>query len=311
MRRILEPIDLMVAIGFCATIAGGYGLYMSTSEILEAAATTPVSAGILSEQEWIQPVLGQAIVDSVQLGRHAARAIDVATKRFDRTVQRSRSLHGLLSQSVERVKTHAAAVEADHAARVQFVLGRFIVNGTVRGVRTGALARTGLSDGFNRRLIEAAEAMGSRMDVEYRASRQANLERDLAAARRDYEVAAERSQELVGQAVVLATSTSERLNKALEVAQHQVASAALAAMRVDQRAALVARTMDSIEPSSHGTVAPVQSVSRSLPEIPLGGFMLASIALLGVFVGGLMTPTGVTEAETKKEDVEKVYRKTA
>lgn len=307
MKRILEPIDLMVAIGFCATIAGGYGVYMATSGVLEAAAPSPVSMVTLSDQEWIQPVLGQAIVDSILVGREATRTIHAVTRKLERSVESDRYLRGLLPWSVAQVKTHAAAVDADHAARVQFVIGRFIVNGTARGVRTGMLSPAGLSNGFNHRLIKAAEAMGHRMDTEFRTYRQANLDWGLAEASRDYESGIERSQQRIGYAVVRATSAQDRIQAALETAQHQVASAVLAALRVGRHADLLARAVDSRSPAKP---AVMETRPRSWPEIPIGGFMLASIALLGVFVGGLMTPAGLTEAE-KEEKEEKVYRKTA
>lgn len=308
MKRILEPIDLMVAVGFCATIAGGYGVYLSTGNVLEAAAPRPVSTVILSEQDWIQPVLGQAIVDSILVGREATRTINAVTRRLHRSMETGSYLRGLLSRSVDQIKAHAADVDADHAARVQYVVGRFIANGTARGVRTGVLSAATMSNGYNHRLIKAAKAMGSRMDAEFRTYRQANLDRSLAEARRDYESATERSQEQIGYAVVREASARDRFQTALETSQHQVASAVLAAIRVDRRSDVLAR-IEAAGLRSHAQATVVETQPRSWPEIPVAGFIFASIALLGVFVGGLMTPAGLPEAEKAEE--EKLYRKTA
>ncbi len=62
MRRTLEPVDLMVVIGLCATLLGGYAVFISANGTLEAAGPETVSlnhsTGIMAGMEWVQPALG-------------------------------------------------------------------------------------------------------------------------------------------------------------------------------------------------------------------------------------------------------------
>ncbi|MBI5777658.1 MAG: hypothetical protein HY444_09735, partial [Nitrospirae bacterium] len=306
MRRTLEPIDLMVVIGVCATVLGGYFLFMSTSGAFEVAVPPVVSLGTFSEREWVQPVLGQAIVDNEMISREASYRFSTVTKKLDRAIDSSRYLKDSLSGYVGQIKAHAVDKEAEHAARVQFVMGRLITNGTARGVRTGTLSPVQLSGGYNHRMIRLTEATGSRMNAEFLSHRQANLDQAIDVARRDHELAIDRNQERIGHAAVLATSAQHWFGSAQETAQHQVAAAALAAIRVERQAALFARLRDAERATQERPV--MQAQLRSWPEFPFGGFFFASIALIGVFLAGIMVPAAQPEEEERK--AEKTYRKT-
>jgi hypothetical protein len=305
MKRMLEPIDLMVVIGVCATVLGGYLVLFSTNSALTAVDRTPPSFGALTEREWVQPVLGQAIVDDATLTRVSSRQTTAALQRLSRANAANRYLNGASQEYIGQVITHAAEVEADHAARVQFVKGHWIVNGTSRGVRTHALTPALLSDGFNRRLIQIAEAIGNRMEAEFRSHREANMEEALETARQVREQSVAWNQERLGHAIVSMTSVQERYQPAQEAAQEQVAAAVLASIRVDRNADLSPRFAEAGQPFQGAPV--MQTQPRSWPEIPLAGFIAASVALVGIFLGGLMTPTMPLEAERREE---KAYRKT-
>lgn len=307
MKRMLEPIDLMVVIGVCATMLGGYFLFMATSGAFEVAVPPVVSLGTLSEREWVQPVLGQAIVDDAMINREASYRLSAVTKKLDRAIDSSRYLKDSVFGHVDQIKAHAVDMEAEHAARVQLVMGRLIANGTARGVRAGALSPAQLSGGYNHRMIRLAEATGSRMNAEFLSRRQANLEQAINVARRNHELATDRNQERIGYAIILATSARDWFGSVQETVQHQVAAAALAAIRVERQADLFARLHDAERATQERPV--MQAQLRSWPEIPFGGFLFASIALIGVFLAGIMVPAAKPEEEERK--AEKTYRKTA
>jgi hypothetical protein len=307
MRRTLEPIDLMVVIGVCANVLGGSFLFMSTSGAFEVAAPPVVAVETVSEREWVQPVLGQAIVDNERIGREASSWLSAVAKRLDRVLENSRSLNNSLPGSLNQIKTHAVDMEAEHAARVQFVMGRLIATGTARGVRLGVLSPEQLSGAYNHRIIRIAEVTGSRMNAEFRSHRQANLDQAMKRARQAHEAALDRNQERIGRALVLATSAKHRFGSAQETAQYQVAAAALAAIRVERQTALVA-SLHEVERAAHeGPV--MEAPVRSWPELPFRGFFVASMALIGVFLTGIMAPTAQPEEEAM--EAEQTYRKTA
>jgi len=127
MRRTLEPVDLMVELGDCATVMGGYFLHVAASGTLEAATPEPIAigrtAGIMDAMDWVQPVLGQAIVDDYLLGREASSRTIAAAAEFNRATMIGHRLRSLPLMPFEGIRASAAEAEADHAARVQFVLG--------------------------------------------------------------------------------------------------------------------------------------------------------------------------------------------
>jgi hypothetical protein len=71
------------------------------------------------------------------LKQNYAKTVTSAAKALNRATLAGQA-EGI--DPVEMVIAHASAAEADHAARVQWVLGRPIVDFTARGVRTGILA---------------------------------------------------------------------------------------------------------------------------------------------------------------------------
>ena len=127
MRHTLEPVDLMVVLGDCATVMGGYFLHVAASGTLEAASPEPIAigrtAGIMDAMDWVQPVLGQAIVDDYLLGREASSRTIAAAAEFNRATMIGHRLRSLPLMPLEGIRASAAEAEADHAARVQFVLG--------------------------------------------------------------------------------------------------------------------------------------------------------------------------------------------
>jgi hypothetical protein len=117
----------MVELGDCATVMGGYFLHVAASGTLEAATPEPIAigrtAGIMDAMDWVQPVLGQAIVDDYLLGREASSRTIAAAAEFNRATMIGHRLRSLPLMPFEGIRASAAEAEADHAARVQFVLG--------------------------------------------------------------------------------------------------------------------------------------------------------------------------------------------
>jgi len=111
----------MVVIGVCATVLGGYILYMATNGTLEAATPEPIAigrtAGIMDAMDWVQPVLGQAIVDDYLLGREASSWSIAAAAEFNRATMIGHRLRSLPHIPFEGIRASAAEAEADHAAR--------------------------------------------------------------------------------------------------------------------------------------------------------------------------------------------------
>ncbi|MEW6245126.1 MAG: hypothetical protein AB1555_00260 [Nitrospirota bacterium] len=317
MRRTLEPVDLMVVIGLCATLLGGYAVFISANGTLEAAGPETVSlnhsTGIMAGMEWVQPALGQAIVEDYLLERAAAENLATAVSDLNRATMTQHWLSTDPFRHIDAIRSHAAAVAADEAGRIQAVMGRAIVNFTQRGVRSGVLSPAQYESGFNKRMIRQTQAMGARMDEEFQNGWQPYLGQLIMTASRHRAGAVERTQEHIGAAVVQVAKVQAGYDEARAVNQGQIASAAIAAIRTELRADLFAQ-LDAAEPLARRTSVPVTE-PRSWPEIPVGYLFAASIGLIGLFLAGLLLPSaererGVVIGEIRPEPTQ-AYRKTA
>lgn len=317
MRRTFEPVDLMVVMGVCATVLGGYLLYMATSGTWEAATPQQVAfartADIMDAMDWVQPALGQAIVDDYLLGREASSQNIAAAAEFNRATMIGHRLQSSPFGHFDGIRTHATDVEAEHAARVQFVLGRSIVDFTARGVRTGALSPDRLSGEYNRLMIAFAEATGHQMDEEFQNNHQVNLGWAIVTASQDRAQFAARNQERIGTAIVRVAKIQDGYQEAEGAMQGQVAALAIASihteMQADRFSSLAAADFTTQQQPLR------QTEPRSWPEIPIGALFAASMGLIGLFLAGLLMPSVRPEAPTmsqvRPEPAAQVYRKTA
>ena len=132
MKRSFEPIDLAIAVGVFATILGGYLMFMASSATVQRMSTEPASiertATVADAMEWVQPALGQAILDDVILERNMARTMTREVRQLNRVSLADQGLNSIPYGFVDRVRGYATAVERDHEARIQWVMGRAIVN---------------------------------------------------------------------------------------------------------------------------------------------------------------------------------------
>lgn len=317
MKRQLELIDLMVVVGLCATVLGGLGLFVATSGSLAAGyvetMVDTLSAGILDPMQWVQPALGDAIVSDVLLGRAANQKTIEAATAFDRARLANDQLQSAPLAYLERIAAHDGLVEADHAARLQFVMGQRIVNATLRGIRAGIYQQVpAVADRYNRRLIRTVELNAIRMDNQYRQAHQPLLGWEIVAATQIHEHLQGQVQERLGHAIVQSVMVQEAYGTALAGAQEQLATVTLAAIHQERVADRFARLAAA---DSRQVRQPLFSGPRSWPEIPMGIMVALSFGLIGIFLIGVSTPSPRHEAAVSMEPLTDVseapYRKTA
>lgn len=329
MKRTLEPVDVMVGIGLCATIAAGYLLFMSTNGTLGAATLESISqlsmgstggaSHLMDGMFWVQPALGQAIVEDYLLSRDASSRTATAVEALNRATMTDHYLKTSPLGYLDQIKASAAAGESDHGARVQFVMGRAIVNFTARGIRTGVLSPApdlGKDYGeYNRRMIGIVEAAGKKMDEVFQNHHQTALGHAIMMATRDHLEFLVQSQQRMGSAIVRVAKIQSEYRDAMAGLQEQLAAAALASIHTEE----IADRFDRLASAERsGQSQPVAfSEPRSWPETPIGVLFAASLALIGVFCVGLLTPSAEGEAEAevageaKPEVPGEVYRRTA
>lgn len=326
MKRTLEPVDLMVVIGLCATLLGAALFFNSMTVVPQPAVTEPVvvnePADIMTGMHWLQPVLGRAIVERYVVERDGVAAIAAASTELNRATLTQHSLQSAPFGHFDAITARAETAPAQHAGRIQEVMGRSVVNFTQRGVRTGSLSPPRSTGEYNSRMIRLARAWGGRMDRAFQANWQENLGRAILTASQDRTTLHARIQEKIGAAITHVARVQAGYKKATEAVRSQLTAATNAAIRTELRADLFdrlamaerfaqfAKAEPMAAPQSAAVVEP-----KSSANIPIGYLMAAAVGLIALFLGGLWLPSTKREEESaeqmRPEVVQRMYRKTA
>ncbi len=287
MGRKFDHVDVMAAIGLVATLFGGYLLVTAADGFWQAPSSPTMTTAIVSNgpstgMEYLQPVLGQAILQDILLDRHAGAAVSTSAMELNRAVSEYQRISTTLLSPLVLAELAAFGQEADHRARMQFVMGKAVVNQTRRGIMSGILSADQYTSDFNTNLVRTAELAGQRMHDQFDATRQAALGRSIVEAIQEEDRLATTTQERIGRAVMQVTQAQEFYGEAKATQQTQLASAAIAAVRSNalmERLALLEEM-----PSERSVVAYHTSASA---DVSRGSLILACLGLIALFVGGL------------------------
>ena len=295
MQRRYEFVDLIVAVGLFATIVAGGLIFLAANGTLSLSSSRQSEreqpVGPSNGMQWLQPVLGQAILDHDLLNRHYRKVTPAAVTQLNEVtgehVRWQNSPFGYL----DSIKMFAARAEADHATRVQAVLGRAILQFTQRGVLSGVLSPGENDSPYNSRMIAGTETLGRRMDIQFLASWQSNVGRAIVVATQDGAKALARMQERLGASIVQLATIQTTYEGIRSANQEQLGSAIVVALQAAIQAGL----------SDRGETRQVQAVTvaaqRAWPEIPTITLVVASVLLMGLFMAGLLAAPALPMAK--------------
>lgn len=291
-------IDIIVGFGMCAIVFGALFLFVATTGTF-LVATPPALVDQFAQpgngMGWLQPALGQAIVERALLQLASDRVTAQATLEWDQALLAHYSLQSIPGGPFGFIMDRAATMPDDHAARVQAVMGRSIVNGTRRGLRSGILSADQYLSDYNRDMIGAAEQWGGRMQGAFAATWQTLLGRWIVDAGRDYAVRAAGVQEQLGVAIVHVAQARMGLEEAWAVNQYQLGSLLAAVDRAATMTEPADRIMVARVAPMGSTAVPEQAMTWS--GIPLGYLFAAMIGLGAVFFSGLRLSAMSREAK--------------
>jgi hypothetical protein len=282
MQRRYEFMDLIVAVGLCATIVASGVLLMAANGMqirIVGWGSTAEPTGNVSGMDLLQPVLGQAIVDHTLLERSHAKHAALASTQFDGlALERNQWQHAPYGY-LDSITIGASWAEAEHTARVQTVMGRSIVNFTRRGVRSGLWSSVERAARDNPHMIGVTEAMGHKMDHAFLANWQPNLGRGIVAATQDSEKRARLRQERLGTAILEMATVQEEYEPVRAAVQEQLGSATVVAtMTGSQQGGIPSDAADRA----------VLSAQDAFPRISMTtSFILASLILISLFTTAL------------------------
>ncbi|HSE60346.1 MAG TPA: hypothetical protein VLA99_16725 [Nitrospiraceae bacterium] len=271
MRRTYEPVDVMALLGLVALVVGAY-LLLTAPAGGAAPPAGPTSGptmvqdgGVMAAMYWVQPALGEAIVEKALLERGLSRSMGAAVADLNRAMLRRDRIEQQPLAYLEAVATQDAMMEANHAARVQTVMGRSIVIWTQRGVRIGLMPSTELAEAYTRRMIGKTQAQGMMLEDEFDATRQPNLGAAIVEAARDWETYVGETQQRLGRAIMQVVKVQDEYAQALAGNQEQLAALVSAVARTEARADVFARLMqlDPVpSPISFAEAEPISTPSR-------------------------------------------------
>ena len=295
MRRTYEPVDAMALLGLVALLVGAYLLLTAPAigagqESAEANGAPMMEPGIeiMAAMYWVQPALGEAIVEKALLERDQSRSMGAAVADLNRALLRRDRIEQQPLAYLEAVATQDAMMEANHAARVQTVMGRSIVNWTQRGVRIGLMPSTEQSEAYTRRMIGKTQAQGMMLEDEFDATGQPNLGAAIVEATRDWEAYAGDTQEHLGRAIVQVVKVQDEYAQALARNQEQLAALVSAVARTEARADLFARLMQLNQvhsPVFFAAAEPISTPSRpSTRLVALWSGLVGFAAFLSLFL---------------------------
>jgi hypothetical protein len=321
MKRSFEAVDIMVAVGFCATILGGFLLFVAAGGVVGIPpGETVASTQSFSEMGLVEPALGEAIVGSMLLDLSTDKEAMAAAADLNRMTMVSYGLDGTPESIAASTKAWADSMEAASAARAELVKGRAIVNFTQRGIAHGLLSADQYINAYNDRMIEQADMAGYRVADNFAATQQANLGEAIVSAAVAHNRAAEEVQEGIGAAVVRVTHAQAAYEEANGAIQEQTAALFNAAIRAELQSDQFIQLAQAQTPAGGSESAAATGVSRPWPEISTGHAIGATLVLMGVLIAGLFMASRRALEERMPfarfeprefEPVESVYRKTA
>jgi hypothetical protein len=308
-----SSIDIIVGFGMCAIIFGALFLFVATTGTF-LAATPPAMPDQFSQpvngMVWLQPALGQAIVERTLLQRQSDRITAQATLEWDQALLAHYSLQSTPGGRFGFIMDRAATMPDDHVARVQTVMGRSIVNGTRRGVHSGALSADFYLSDYNRDMIGAVERLGGRMHEAFAATWQPLLGRWIVDAGLDYSAREAAVQEQLGTAIIHVAQARAGLEESWAANQYQLGTLLAAVDRTATMTGPADQIMVASTMPEAGAMAPEQGMAW--PGVPLGYFFAAMIGMALVFFSGLrlsaMSREAKASADLRRERDRWVYR---
>lgn len=293
--------DIIVGVGMCAILFGGLLLFLAANGTYQAVLPQALALEQSSEitgMSALQPALGQAIVEQALSERRNNRTMAQSVSEWNRATMAHHELQsgsrGLLGVTLSQ----AAAVPADHLARVQGVMGQGIVNFTTRGVRHGLLSADQYGTMYNMKMIDAIQVQGQRLHDQFASTWQATLGRRIVEAAQHDWLQAGAIQERLGWAVVQVVRAQMNSEEGQAMQQEQLASLIFAAVRnevMTDRPMQPTVAVPSAVPSENIAVAFTESASW--PEIPMTYLIAAGLLLATVFLGSLTMAAQSREAK--------------
>ena len=178
MDRTFKSIDLTTSVALLATVVGIilclFFIFAPATfgrNLPEPVVNSPIDIQV--SLRWIQPILGQAIVEDTLIKQQYRGPIGGPATTSERGTLANYTTQGKPFDTA--FAAHIDSLETDHAARLQWILGRLIVTFTSQQMRTGMVTTNDSAREANQRIIGLAQETGAKLDELFKAERRARL----------------------------------------------------------------------------------------------------------------------------------------
>lgn len=308
MTYRFNAFDVIVGVGLSAIIFGAALFFVATAGIFvpQPMATAEPIAADLTGQVWLQPALGQAIVDRLVLDYRLGLVQAEARSQWHNAMLSYHHAQAQGEDPLGPVVRMAVTGPAEHEARVQGVMGQAVVNFTRRGIRSGMLAADRLEAPYNQEMIRKAEAQGARLSDAFEAGWQPALGRAIVDTVQRHHERTAAVQERLGAAIARMTHADAISVDSREANQQQLAALVLASDRasaLSERVQLLAaiESLPEIE-------APIPTRPAVWPEIPVSLLIISVVGLGTVFLTGMLLSAMAREAKAQAERTRELSR---
>jgi hypothetical protein len=284
-----NTIDVAVGVGMCAILFGALLFFAAAGGTYQTTLPQPSpfeqSAGLKSAMAWLQPAIGQAVVEQTLFEHRVNRAISLAAAEWNRATLAQDEFLSRPGGPFGAVMHYAATAPARHMARVQEVMGRAIVNFTGRGVRTGLVSADQLHSAFNSEMIRLVEARGQIMNRQFTSTWQTTLGHRIVETAQAYRKQAEMIQERLGAALVQLALAQLEAEQVRAMQQEKMGSLVFAAARAQ---AVTDRAVPITAVAAVPVTASVASErSTAWLDVPFVYLVASACILAAIFAVGL------------------------
>lgn len=308
MKPRMDPLDVIVAVGMFATIAGGLLLVLASYGGVPSfppRMDMPLTASRVVEG--LQTAMGESIVEMAKVDHEFQPGMDRVTRSLNASTG---SLQAFYERPgiPETVQARFEQAKAVFDGQIQFLMGKSIVTLTGQGVRGGVLSAQDLHNPINQRIIATAKSYGALGEDRFKNS-QALLGRWISEESRSRQRYHAFLQERTGQAIVQQASMEHAYLTATSGLQNQLHALTAAATRAESGEVLMAALQPSGQRSPlvlsggipHGGMQ--VSPSSFWNDIPIGIPIAFLILLPAILIMGLAFPRASLEKPVNMERI--------
>lgn len=219
--RGFDPVDMAAVSGAFVTFFGAVLLWVSTQGSFQM--TVPMQPNVEIDAKSLEEEIGKNIVAASVVEDKHAKDISRAARKLNAETITAEHFNNSGNERVQHLVNERNEQERNKAARIEFVKGQSIVNGTVRAKRWQRLPDERWIE-VNRHVITAAANEGDRIERAFRINAPETFQRALENVAQVHTVNLQRSQEQAGAAIVETSSVEEEYERDLGSVQEQIGS---------------------------------------------------------------------------------------